>query len=173
MILKGNGFILRHISMSDAKRYFEIQQDKDTRRGFMTVPESMKEARKELKMKTADFKKKKPFGESFAIEVKGEFAGFVDLCHLNKKHHEHEGSVSYCIRKEFRGKGITTAAVKLIVKYGFNKYKLKRMEARCRTFNKASAKVLKKAGFKLEGILRKTELKDGRYYDDMVWAIVR
>ena len=159
--------------MSDAQRYFEIQQDKATKRGFSTVPRNLTEAKKELREKVSDLKKKKPFGESFAIEVNGEFAGFVDLCHLNKERHEHEGSVSYCIGKEFRGKGITTAAVRLIVKYGLKKYKLKRMEARCRTFNKASARVLKKAGFKLEGILRKSHFQNGAYQDNMIWAIVK
>lgn len=40
----------------------------------------------------------------------------------------------------------------------------------CRTFNKASARVLEKSGYKLEGILRKNKFKDGKYLDDMLWA---
>jgi len=40
------------------------------------------------------------------------------------------------------------------------KYKLKRLEGWCRTFNKPSARVLEKSGFKLEGILRKNKCKN-------------
>jgi len=172
-IIKTKEFTLRHINMSDLQGYFECQKDPVTQRGFMSVPKNISEARKELNMKIADFKKKKPFGECFSIEVDGEFAGYVELTHLNKKHHEHCGEVGYCLHPNFRGKGITAKAVKLITDYAFKKYKLKRMSGWCRTFNKASARVLEKAGYKLEGILRKNKFRDGKYLDDMVWARLR
>jgi len=53
------------------------------------------------------------------------------------------------------------------------KYKLRRIEARARTYNKSSARVLEKAGFKLESILRKNVLKDGKLYDDFLYARLR
>ncbi len=71
---------------------------------------------------------------------------------------------------KFRGKGLTTKAVKYVVSFAFKKYSLKKIEARCRTFNKASARVLEKAGFVLEGILHKDLKKNGKYLDNMCWA---
>ncbi len=171
--LKGDGFILRHIKMSDAKRYFECFRDKESKRGFMTFPKNLGEAKKEIQEKISAMRKKKPTGETFAIIVDGDFAGYVEIDKVNGKFHEHQANIGYCLDRKFRGKGITTNAVKLITNYAFKKYKLKRIDGWCRTFNKASARVLEKAGYKLEGILRKNKCKNGRYYDDMVWARVK
>jgi len=173
MKLKGKGFILRHIKMSDVAGYFKCQQDKNSREGLREVPETISEAKKELKRKIADLKKRRPFGECFAIEVNKEFAGYIELCHLNKKFEEHKGSIGYCMHPKFRGRGIMTEAVRLLTDYAFKKYKLKRMWGQCRAFNKASARVLEKAGYKLEGIKRKDLYKNGKCYDNMLWAKIK
>jgi RimJ/RimL family protein N-acetyltransferase len=170
-MIKGKGFILRHIKMSDAKGFLRIHRDKLARKGFMTYPKNLKEAKKDLKGKISAMKKK--IGETFAIEINGEFVGYVEIERLDKKYYKHQAKIGYCLDKKFRGKGITTKAVKLITDYGFKKYKLKRISGWCRTFNKASARVLEKAGYKLEGILRKNKFKDGKYLDDMIWAMVK
>ncbi len=157
---------LRKMKLSDAKDYLRCHQDKEAKKNFHSVPRTIKTARKELRN---NLKKK----TCFAIEVKGKFAGFITL-ELNKiPRYKHSAIIGYGLHKDFRGKGIATEAVKKITSYGFNKLKLKRISGYCRSFNKASAKVLKKAGYKHEGTLRKNKFVKGRYLDDMVWAKVR
>ena len=159
--------------MSDARDFLNMYNDKLARKGFMILPKTMRETRKGLRKNVSAMKKKRPTGETFVIEVNGEFAGFVEIHNLNEKYHEHQGTIGYCLVKKFREKGITTEAVKLITNYAFKKYKLKRIDGWCRTFNKASARVLEKAGYQLEGILRKNKFRNGKYLDDMVWAKVK
>lgn len=171
VIIKAKNFTLRPIRMSDLKAYFESQQDRETRLGFLNPPKTLEQARKMLKEDILALRKKS--GETLAIEVNGEYAGFVEIHDLNKKYFKHRATIGYHIAKKFRGRGITTSAVKLATAYAFKKYKLKRIEGWCRTFNKASARVLEKAGYKLEGILRKNKFKDGKYLDDMVFAKVK
>ena len=171
MIIKTKEFILRPIRMSDAKAYFETMQDKQTQKGFMTFPKNIREAKKEIKGRIRDTNSKK--SETFAIEVNGEYAGFVEIDHENWNPKDHRGRVHYCTHPKFRGKGITTKAVKLITEYGFKKLKLKRIVGTCRSYNKASARVLEKARYKLEGILRKDVIKNRKYTDTMIWARVK
>jgi RimJ/RimL family protein N-acetyltransferase len=159
--------------MPDATGYFECQQDEEAKKGFMSVPKNLREARKEIKEMLSAMHKKRPIKEIFAIEINGEFAGYVGINDLNEKHSEHRAYVGYCLNKKFRRRGITTEAVKLVTNYAFKKYKLKRIESMCRTFNKASAGVLRNAGFKLEGILRKNKFKNGKYLDDMMFAKIK
>ena len=170
--IKSKDFVLRTIKLSDTKGYWECHQDKDARKGFMSVPETLAEARKEL-AKICSLMKKNTPDETFAIEVDNEFAGYVHLKSIPGVHHQHQANIAYCIHPKFRGRGITTKAVKLVTNYAFKKYKLKRIDGWCRTFNKASSRVLEKAGYKLEGILRKNKCKDGKYFDDMIWAKIR
>jgi RimJ/RimL family protein N-acetyltransferase len=113
-ILKGNCFVLRHIKMSDLQGYFECVGDKKLKQFLLRIPANLEEAKKGLRMRIADFKKKKPFGETFAIELDGKFAGYVDITHLNLEHHEHKGEIGYCVHPDFRGKGLATKAVKLL-----------------------------------------------------------
>ena len=75
IILKGNGFTLRHIRMSDAQAYFECVGDKKLKQALINIPENVEEVKKEIKIYIADFKKKKPLGEAFVIEVNGIVAG--------------------------------------------------------------------------------------------------
>ena len=174
-ILKSNNpkFILRHAKLSDAKVFFECEQDEQARKGFMSSPKNAGEVKKSIIKQLREDKKKKPSSEKFAIEINGKTAGWVGLHDLNQEHAEHKGIIGFCLHKKFRGKGIMSKAVKLVTDYAFKRYKLKRLSGWCRTFNKASARTMEKAGYKLEGIMRKNKFKDGKYLDDMIWAVVR
>lgn len=172
-MIKGNGFVLRHIKMSDAQGYFECVGNKKLKEFLLRMPKNLMEAKKEIRKFVADSKKKKPFGEAFVIEVDGEFAGEISIHHLNVEHHEHKGEIGYSVHPKFQNRGLATKAVKLLTKYSFKKYKLKRISAWGRVKNKASARVLEKAGYKFEGVLRKNKCIGGKYLDDFVYAKIR
>jgi RimJ/RimL family protein N-acetyltransferase len=166
MIIKTKDFILRPIKSSDAQGYLECHQDEDAKKNFMNVPKNLKEARKEISESVKD-------GIVFAIEIEGKFAGFVHLEISNKLMYKHSAIIGLGLHRDFRGRGIATNVLKVVTNYGFEKLKLKRISGMCRTFNKASARMLEKSGYKLEGILIKNKFKDGKYLDDMIWAKVK
>jgi RimJ/RimL family protein N-acetyltransferase len=154
------------LSADDINSYLECHRDDEAKKNFMSVPEDLKEARKEVRHNSKD-------GLMLKIEAGGRFAGFIRL-ELNKNpRYRHSAIAGYGIHPGFRGRGLATKALRMVSAYGFKKLKLVRITGMCRTFNRASARVLEKAGFKLEGILRKNKLKDGKYLDDMLWAKVR
>ena len=134
----------------------------------MTNPKNFNEAKKEF-LATFSNNKKNAKSLSFIVDINGDAAGEIDLLLEDK----HKAKISYWLGKKYRGQGIMTKAVKLFTNYAFNKYKIKRIYGYVRTFNKPSLKVLKNAGYKLEGILRKNKFKEGKYLDDMVWAKVK
>jgi [ribosomal protein S5]-alanine N-acetyltransferase len=176
MVIKTKDFILRPVRMSDAKEYWEAMQDKDTIKGFNSVPKNFKEAKNEVKDKIKRTASKNSFEYNFAIDVNGRFAGCVWLHEMNRKPLNSKGAVGtvgYFLHPQFRGNGLATKSVKLIINYAFKKYKIKRVSGRCRSFNKASAKVMEKAGFKFEGCHKKEVFKNGRYYDVLYYAITK
>lgn len=63
-----------------------------------------------------------------------------------------------------------TEVVKLMTAFGFKKLRLVRITAHVFSKNKASARILEKNGYKLEGILRKHNLKDGKFSDAFLYA---
>ena len=170
MKLKGKGFILRRARIGDLASYHENKNDKALDKGFWSYKYTYTKtaAKKDLK-EVLDNLKNKEYDE-FIIDVRGEVAGEIGLTMIIPKL---SAKIHYWIGKKFRGKGIVTRATKLIVNHGFKTYKLRRIYGKVRKSNKASARVLEKSGFKLEGVLRKNFLKYGKYSDDLMYARVR
>ncbi len=80
--------------------------------------------------------------------------------------------IGYRLDQEWNGKGYTTEAVKLAVKYAFNELKLHRIEAGAMLDNIGSMRVLEKAGFQKEGIERKGVKINGAWEDHQIFSIL-
>ena len=175
VILKGKNFILRHVRMSDLESYHKNLNDKTTAKCMMSQPYpcSLVYARKEIADNIKEYKKKKPGGEAFVIDVDGEAVGKISIKEITYGFSKHKAVISYWIGKNYRNKGMMTEAVKLFTTYAFKKYRLKRIYLYTRSFNKVSRSMIERAGFKLEGILRKNKWKKGKYLDDCLYAMVR
>lgn len=170
--LEGDGFTLRQMTLSDAdvRGYLACHADEDARLCFMSVPADTDAARAELEAVVPD--------ERFwAIDVAGSFAGFVRLEVGDAPYADFKASISYGVARAYRGRGLATGAVTLVSNYALTTLGLVRVEAVCRSFNTASARVLEKSGFAHEGTLRKNKRRETEngveYLDDMVWSRVR
>ena len=81
--------------------------------------------------------------------------------------------IGYSIVSNERGKGYCTDVVKVIVDYLFLTKPLVRIQAHTNVKNKASQRVLEKAGFKKEGIVRKRIFVRGDWRDEFLYSILR
>ena len=105
----------------------------------------------------------------FCIEIEGSAAGGIGI-RLGEDVHRHVAEFGYWLGEEFWGRGIMTEAVSEFVNYCFKKFPLHRIYAEAYANNLASARVLEKAGFVLEGRLRKNVVKDGKVLDSLLFA---
>ena len=93
----------------------------------------------------------------------------------------HRGTGNYCkiaelgyyLDENYWGKGIMTKAIKQVCAFGFETTDIVRIYARPFSYNKASTRVLEKAGFQFEGVLRKNAIKNGQLIDMAVYAIIK
>lgn len=106
-------------------------------------------------------------GFSFAIVIAGDgdVAGQVRLMDWSRA--ERRAEVGVWLKREHWGKGYGTEAVRLACLFGFRSMRLHRVLAKVVSGNDASAKVLRKLGFREEGTLR-ADARVGR-----AWADVR
>lgn len=83
------------------------------------------------------------------------------------------GFIGYLIgEKSFAGQGIASEACLMVLYYGFNKLNLDRIWTTVSVEHAASLKVAEKAGFKVEGHLRKHQMRNGQRHDlTMVGAL--
>lgn len=106
---------------------------------------------------------------SFAIDVGGEAVGGISI-RAGTDVERFGAEIGYWLGEPFWGRGIATAAVLLVTAYAFEVCKLERVYALPFARNTASARVLEKAGYMREGVLRHHSFKDGAFTDQFLYA---
>jgi ribosomal-protein-alanine N-acetyltransferase len=81
-------------------------------------------------------------------------------------------SLGYWMGAPHAGRGLMTDAVLAAVQFAFSTLRLNRLEAACLPSNAASARVLEKVGFRLEGRARRYLKIDGRWQDHDLYALL-
>ena len=78
----------------------------------------------------------------------------------------------FAIGSPFWGTGVFQDGAELVLEFAFETLGVHRLEARCAVQNGRGNGALLKVGATQEGILRKSFLKDGRYLDQILYAIL-
>jgi ribosomal-protein-alanine N-acetyltransferase len=78
--------------------------------------------------------------------------------------------IGYWLAEPFWGQGITTEALRAVTGHAMVEHGLHRLYATPFAWNKASARVLEKAGYVLEGRLRCSAFKEGQLVDQLMYA---
>jgi len=81
--------------------------------------------------------------------------------------------IGFALIPNERGKGYCTEAVEIMVDYLFASKEIVRIQATTHVENKASQKVLEKAGFTREGTIRKVLFIRGEWADGYLYSILR
>ena len=82
------------------------------------------------------------------------------------------GHIGYWMGERFAGRGYMLEAVRLVADYAFNTLHLHRIEAACIPGNERSVRVLEKAGFQREGLLRSYLRINGVWQDHHLYALI-
>lgn len=108
----------------------------------------------------------------FAIATPKEAIGCIGL-QLGEDVHRRTAELGYWLAEPFWGHGIVSQAVVAFTAYAFDTFPLDRVFAQPFATNRASIRVLEKAGFALEGCLRFHVIKDGKHHDALMYAKLR
>lgn len=107
-----------------------------------------------------------------AIEIDGHAVGSIALC-LGSDVYARTAELGYWLAEEHWGKGIMTRAVRQICEEGFTQWDgLVRIYAEPFAHNAGSRRVLEKAGFTLEGVLRQSVFKGNAVCDSCMYALL-
>ena len=108
---------------------------------------------------------------AFAITLEDEVIGSIGVFRCGNIHFR-TAELGYYIGEAHWGKGCATSAVKQICQYVFDHTDIIRIFDEPFAHNTASRRVLEKAGFQLEGILRGNAVKNGAILDMAMYALV-
>lgn len=108
---------------------------------------------------------------AFAIAVEGAAVGGIGFV-VNVDVERVSAEIGYWLSEAFWGRGIMTDALVAVTAYAADAHGLTRLYALPFAGNAASCRVLDKAGYVLEGRLRRSAVKDGLITDQLQYAFI-
>ncbi len=108
----------------------------------------------------------------FAIDVDGAAVGAIGF-RVGSDVERVSAEIGYWLGQAYWNRGIMTQVLRAVVLYAIHTFALTRVHARPFEWNTASARVLEKAGFVLEGRMRKSAIKDGKVTDQLLYGFVQ
>lgn len=115
---------------------------------------------------------KKDEAYDFAIEGArdGRFLGGCGLRWTDRN--SRCANLGYWVRSSCAGRGVATAAARLVARFGFEDLGLQRIEILAAVENHASRRVAEKLGAAKEGILRRRFVIEGEPQDGVLYSLV-
>jgi RimJ/RimL family protein N-acetyltransferase len=109
--------------------------------------------------------------ENFAIEADGEAVGGIGVV-PGTDIERYAAEIGYWLGETMWGRGIATDAVRLLTAHVFDEWNMLRLYAVPFADNLASRRVLEKAGYTCEGIMRSSSVKAGQRRDQALYAAI-
>ncbi|MEZ4521842.1 MAG: GNAT family N-acetyltransferase [Thermomicrobiales bacterium] len=81
--------------------------------------------------------------------------------------------IGYVMAKPYWGRGLMTEVVREVMKFGWDRMLLNRIQAQVQPENAGSQRVLEKCGFLYEGRQRERARSEGRFVDLLLYAALR
>ncbi len=107
-----------------------------------------------------------------AITFNNAFCGVIGV-YTKEAEYAHAAELGYWVAQEYWNQGIASKAVIEFTELVFATTTIQRIYAVVSAPNLASIQVIQKAGYSLEGILRKSVQKQGQLYDEHLFARLR
>lgn len=171
-VLETERLILREVSKLDVEEIYQIFSDEEVAKYDWFEPiESQEEARKIIDVYKEEFEAEEEITWGIALKETNKLVGICCLCHFEPEARRAE--IGYDLMQSEWNKGYATEMVKAIVDFGFNYINLNRIESFITPGNHASVKVLEKAGFTKEGVVRERDFIKNKLEDGVIMAILQ
>lgn len=171
--LVGERLVLRELREEDWQAVHRYASDSEVCRFMTWGPNTEEETKAHVRraLETSRARPRRSFNLAVTLKDSGEVVGCCGLVVANPEHGE--GHIGYSLSRVYWGRGYATEAARLLVKFGFEALGLHRVFATCDPENRASARVLEKAGMQLKGRKRSHLLVRRHWRDSLLYAILQ
>jgi ribosomal-protein-alanine N-acetyltransferase len=169
MLIVTTHCVIRSLREDDAESFAEHANNRNiwiNLRDFFPHPYSVQDAHTFIRLASSH----NPECE-FAIDIRGKAVGAIGFV-VGKDVERISAEIGYWLGEAYWGRGVTTEALRATTAWIIREHGLYRVFAKPYARNKASCRVLEKAGYQLEGRIRSGSIKDGQIEDQMLYAYV-
>ena len=169
-MIKGRNFIIRHVVHTDMSALVPLLNDPDVRGEYLpSTIQSPVELERKMQV---DGMANDNFVRFVIVEQPGDTV-IGTIWHFKSVPYFNAREIGYTLSTEYRGRGIVTEAVRLLVRHLFDSTLVNRLEIRMDTRNRASEQVAIKCGFRKEGVSRGANFVRGQHVDMNLYSILR
>lgn len=169
--IRGENVTLREVQESDADALLAMLTTEEVAEFVSPLPRTVDGFSGFI----AEARHERTLGSSFCFAVVPD--GYEDAMGLFQVRQLEPGFGSaewgFAIGSPFWGSGLFLACAKAVIDFSFGVVGVHRLEARSITSNGRGNGALRKVGAVQEGILRRSFQRDGRYFDQILWSIVK
>lgn len=172
-IIECSSFVLRPVNKYDALDMYEYGTDTEVVKFMPWGPFNDLEEVSNVIETVFLNRPERGIPYAYAIEYKknGKMIGTCDFHSLNIANRS--GEIGFCLNRDYWGLGIMTEAVKNVIKFGFEYLNLERIQVCHAEDNTRSQRVIEKAGFRYEGLLRNYLNIKGVQKNAQMYAIIQ
>ncbi len=170
--LETERLILRRFELSDAPVVHTLLDDPEVVGNIIhkSLPYSLADAEAMITQSHAAFDEGRAY--VFAV-VRKSNADLVGYCDLELEARSSQAEIAYWIGRPYWWQGYATEAAKCVAAFGFDVLDLERIYAFVLKRNRASTRVLQKAGLGLESTQQRSAHKDGIFEDVEIYSLLR
>ena len=164
---------LKRMTPADAAQMYQhfASDDRVSRYMSWNSFQTVQDAERWLLEWQSEYEKRDTYYWGLYLKSSDELIGTIYL--LTECDQAKVASVSYCLGYAYWGRGYMTEAVRAVLNFGFNRVGYHRIEAYHAKSNAQSARVLQKAGMKMEGTLRQRCKTHNGYEDCTYYAVLQ
>ncbi len=163
---------LRPARMRDAQDMYEYSKDPEVAMHVLwDAHRSIRETRSVLRRMIRDYRYAPPFTYVIELTEEGRVIGTIGLMHVILANRSAE--VGYSLSRAYWNRGLMSEALIGMLNYCFSELLFNRIEAQHEVENPASGAVMRHAGMRHEGTLRKRIFNKGQFRDMELYAILK
>jgi ribosomal-protein-alanine N-acetyltransferase len=166
--------VLWKFEITDTENMFNNWANDPEVTKFLSWPyhEDLSTTKKIINIYLEEYQNSEVYNWAIFAKKYGEVIGSITVVEMSNEKEQCE--IGYCISKSYWNQGITTEALRAVINYLINEIGFKRIQAKHDSDNKASGKVMLKAGMEYEGRLRKYNKNNvGKLVDCDIYSILK
>jgi ribosomal-protein-alanine N-acetyltransferase len=164
--------VLRKFTLKDANHVFEYASDPEvTRYTIFDFHTEKKQTLEFLNSVLVRYGLGEPAPWAIWHKADKRVIGGCGFSHWDKEHGR--GEVGYAIARNYWNQGLTTEAMQAVIRFGFERAAMNRIEARCIPSHTPSQRVMQKVGLKFESLQRGHSFFKGGYQDLTLFVMLR
>lgn len=165
--------LLRRFTADDAQAMFENWASHDETTKYLTWPthSSVEVSKMVLNDWISSYDQDDYYQWAIVCKQSMEPIGSIAVVSMDSSIEKAE--IGYCIGKSWWHKGITTQALRAVIRYLFEEVGLNRIQARHDPRNQFSGAVMRKCGMTYEGTLRESDRNNQGICDACYYSILR